>query len=150
MNKMKEFYAFMNKQGYEVSDLKANESKIENRPFEQFKLGPFVFTYEDRIITITAVWCSYFGKKAPEINSEEFNMMTNMMADYHKIGRITFNSSPLHVSLDWSLPMLNSIDYSRVQLVYEYLADIYDKWDQVVFDIIHNDASFEELFMEME
>ena len=147
---MRAFYDYMNQQGYEVRDFKSADSKMENRPFEQFNLDNFGFVYEDKIVTIAAEWCSFFGKESPKVNTEEFNMMTNMMADYHKIGRVTFNEQPLHVTLDWSMPMIDNTDYSRVQLVYEYLADIYEKWSQVVFDVINNDASFEELFMEME
>ena len=81
---------------------------------------------------------------------DEFGLMISLMQSWYKIGRVTASDKPLFVMLDWTSPMINKDDYQRAQLIFEYLIEIKENWKQTVFDVVHNNASFEDLFMEME
>jgi len=148
MKTINDFNKFMNEKGYEVSEVETDT--LRGRNFQTFKLGEFIFDFEDRLLNIRSYFCQYFGQDSPEVDMDEFGLMISLMQSWYKIGRVTASDKPLFVMLDWTSPMINKDDYQRAQLIFEYLIEIKENWKQTVFDVVHNNASFEDLFMEME
>tara|TARA_R110000824_G_scaffold85851_2_gene212939 strand:- start:441 stop:881 length:441 start_codon:yes stop_codon:yes gene_type:complete len=145
---MLDLYEFLNERGYEVREYR-EENIIFTGVCERFDLNGFTFTFHDKILNIGRSFVDYRGKDSP-IVGEEFETMVDMMQKYHKIGRIVGTKKPLSIILDWCVIMETDNDLHRAQLIYEQLAEVYDLWQQLVFDVIHNGADFEELYMEME
>tara|TARA_Y100000310_G_scaffold110632_1_gene109050 strand:- start:894 stop:1349 length:456 start_codon:yes stop_codon:yes gene_type:complete len=149
MSIIRELYDYMEEQGFDPYGFETKEEFLTERINYIFKVGNFIFIYEDDILLVQTCYCQYFGKPSPEINEDEFNQLTSMMASYHKIGRFTFNTQPLYIRLDWSMYLIDEHDFSRAKILYVQLEDVREKWAQIIFDVIYNDASFEELYMEM-
>ena len=145
---MLDLYEFLNERGYEVSEYE-EEDIIFTGNCEMFDLNGFTFTFHDKVLNIGKAFVDYRGEQSP-IVGEQFEIMIDMMQRYHKIGRITGSKKPLTLILDWCVIMETDNDLHRAQLVYEQLAEVYDLWEQTVFDVVYNGAEFEELFMEME
>jgi len=146
----KEIYNYLEDEGFSPDNYRVVKDALSSIEYESFKLNDFNINYEDRILHITTCFCEFFGKESPEVNKKEFYKMTSMMASHHKIGRITFNHQPLHITLDWSIYILNKNDFKKVMLLFLHLIEVKETWSQTVFDVIFNNASFEDLYMEME
>jgi len=145
---MLDLYEFLNERGYEVRGY-IKEDIIFTGECEMFDLDGFTFTFHDRVLNICKSFVDYRGKDSPRVTNQ-FEIMVNMMEKYHKIGRIVGAKRPLYLILDWSVVMETDNDLHMAQLIYEKLAEVYDIWEQTVFDVIYNEADFEELYMEME
>ena len=146
----REIYNYLEDEGFNPDNYEVVKDTLSNREYEAFNLNDFNFNYEDRILHITTCFCEYFGKESPEINKKEFYQMVRMMSSYHKIGRITSNHQQLHITLDWTIYILDENDLKKVLLLLLQLVEVKETWSQTVFDVIFNNASFEDLYMEME
>jgi hypothetical protein len=149
MNIIRELYDYMEEQGFDPFNFETKED-FDGRVYYTFKIGNFIFWWEDKVLSIQSCYYQYFGKPSPEINEDEFNQLTSIMASHHKIGRFTFDTQPLHLNLDWSMYLIDEHDFSRAKILYLQLENVREKWAKIIFDVTYNDASFEELFMEME
>ena len=149
MKIIKELYDYFKEQGYEAHGFH-KKIDLSDREYFTFKVGNFTFMWEDNVLSLQTCYCEYFGKPSPKINEDEFNQLTSMMASYHKIGRFTFSNQPLHIILDWSIYLIDEHGFSRARMLYLQLEEVRVKWEQIIFDVIYNGASFEKLFMEME
>jgi len=149
MKIIKELYDYFKEQGYEAHGFH-KKIDLSDREYFTFKVGNFTFMWEDNVLSLQTCYCEYFGKPSPKINEDEFNQLTSMMASYHKIGRFTFSNQPLHIILDWSMYLIDEHGFLRAKMLYLQLEEVRVKWEQIIFDVIYNGASFERLFMEME
>jgi len=149
MKIIKELYDYFKEQGYEAHGFH-KKIDLSDREYFTFKVGNFTFMWEDNVLSLQTCYCEYFGKPSPKINEDEFNQLTSMMASYHKIGRFTFSNQPLHIILDWSMYLIDEHGFLRAKMLYLQLEEVRVKWEQIIFDVIYNGASFEKLFMEME
>ena len=145
---MLSLYEYLNERGYEVCEYE-EEEVILTGFCEMFNLNGFTFTFHDKILNIGRSFVDYRGKQSPMVG-EQFEILVDMMQKYHKIGRIVGSKKPLTLILDWCVIMETDNDLHRAQLIYEQLAEVYDLWEQTVYDVIYNEANFEELYMEME